>query len=94
MPCCSSACCRSLSAFGPTPCSFFSSAAGTFASSDSVVYPAEANARVAGAPMFLGRLMSCDDMRWMVVRAALRLPRGPRPSVVSWPPAAPGLVSG
>jgi hypothetical protein len=31
MPCCSSACCRSLSAFGPTPCSFFSSATGTFA---------------------------------------------------------------
>src|ERR1035438_9686435 len=66
MPCCSSASCSSRTAFGPTPCSFFSSAAGTLASCLSSVYPAAISARVAGAPMFPGRPVSGGVMRWIV----------------------------
>src|ERR1039457_1267413 len=47
-----------LTAFGPTPCSFFSSAADTVASCRSSVYPAALSARVAGAPIFPGRPVS------------------------------------
>src|SRR5689334_15113905 len=55
LPCAWSASCRSRSAFGPTPCSLASSAAGTLASWLSSVYPAAVSAQVAGAPMFRGR---------------------------------------
>jgi len=62
MPCSASACCRSRSAFGPTPCSLASSAAGTSASRLSRVYPAAVSARVAGAPILPGRPASRDVM--------------------------------
>ena len=50
------------SAFGPTPCSLASSAAGTSASRLSRVYPAAVSARVAGAPILPGRPASRDVM--------------------------------
>jgi len=63
-----SASCRSFNALDPKPRSFFSSAAGAFANWDSVVYPADVNVQVGGVQIFLGRPMSGEDMRWMLLR--------------------------
>jgi hypothetical protein len=65
---------------GPTPCSFFSFDAGTFASWLSRVYPAAVSARVAGAPMFPGRPGSGDAMFWMVPARAM-----PADGTAPWP---------
>lgn len=54
----------------PTPCSLFSSEAGTFARWLSRAYPAAVSARVAGAPMLAGRPASDDAMGRRVVDAS------------------------
>ena len=71
------------SAFGPTPCSLASSAAGTSASRLSRVYPAAVSARVAGAPILPGRPASRDVM-YRIVPAS-----GPRSRREDVPKTAP-----